>query len=110
MAKEQKRQIRDDFRVAVFTRDGHRCRVCGRPASADWPLDAHHITDRNELPNGGYVAENGISLCSSCHASAEQLHATGTAEIGYSPDDLYKLIGSSWVQAWEESEKLAPGD
>lgn len=59
------------------------------------------------MPNGGYVAENGISLCSPCHASAEQLHATGTAEIGYAPDDLYKLIGSSWEKAWEASEKLA---
>jgi hypothetical protein len=26
------------------------------------------------MPNGGYVAENGIALCDTCHASAEAYH------------------------------------
>ena len=44
----------------VFVRDGYACRTCGfasTPRRAEDELDAHHITDRNEMPNGGYVAE-----------------------------------------------------
>jgi hypothetical protein len=66
-----KRQIRVAFRIAVFKRDRYRCAMCGRPGKdrqggdahetfhvsrADLAeLDAHHVTDRNEMPNGGYV-------------------------------------------------------
>ena len=46
--------------------------------------DSHHITDRKEIINGGYVLENGISLCSACHWKAEQYHITGEAAHGYS--------------------------
>jgi len=48
------------------------------------------------MPNGGYVAENGISLCQTCHEKAEVYHSTGTALLGWSPDDLYRLIGSTY--------------
>ncbi len=60
------------------------------------------------MPNGGYVKENGISLCSKCHLYAEQFHITkGLAGMmGYLPDDLYKLIGSSKEKAVATSEKL----
>lgn len=77
----EKKKIREAFREAVFTRDGHKCRMCGRP---DCKLDAHHITDRNELPNGGYVKENGITLCDvegGCHMKAEQYHITGGKDV-----------------------------
>lgn len=72
-------------------------------------LDAHHITDRHDMPNGGYVAENGISLCPDCHRKAERYHDTGHEESvpGYHPDDLYEMIGSSWQEAWEASEAIA---
>jgi 5-methylcytosine-specific restriction endonuclease McrA len=98
-----KKQVRQRFRDATFTRDHHRCRVCG---AADKPLDAHHITDRNLLPNGGYVPENGISLCPKCHEDAEVFHNTGQALPGRSPEDLYLLIGSSLERAIKASEKL----
>lgn len=89
----EKKKIRDEFRIVVFTRDRYQCRVCTDLIN---PLDAHHITDRNLMPNGGYVLQNGISLCPECHVKAEVYHSTGTAMPGYSPDDLYKLIGSSY--------------
>lgn len=90
------------FRKAVFDRDGHKCRMCG----AAGELDAHHITDRHDLPNGGYVAENGISLCPDCHIKAEKYHMSGHREWepGYHPDQLYTHIGSSLEIAWEASE------
>lgn len=109
-----KKRRRQQFRSCVFTRDGFRCVVC-RKAGYDRQgsdqhrlfhpdtgshqlvlLDAHHITDRHLMPNGGYVVENGITLCDDgCHRAAEAFHETGIAIAGYSPDELYALIGSS---------------
>lgn len=88
----KKKEIREKFRNDVFSRDKFRCRTCN---AVDDKLDAHHITDRNEMPFGGYVKENGISLCQRCHEVAEVYHSTGTALGGWSPEDLYRLIGSS---------------
>lgn len=67
---------RDEFRERVFTRDGHKCLVCGKP---DRPgssfmrdhLDAHHIVERKLWPDGGYYVENGASLCDEHHREAE---------------------------------------
>ena len=98
-----KKQIRAAFRDAVFKRDGHKCRMCG---DASKPLDAHHITDRNEMPAGGYVPENGISLCPECHEKAEEFHRTGVALLGFSPADLYLKIRSSKEQALRACARL----
>jgi hypothetical protein len=54
----------------------------------------------------GYVAENGIALCPDCHKNAEVFHATGTTHPGFSPEDLYRLIGSSKSQAEVASRQL----
>ena len=99
---ERKKQVRQKFRAAVFSRDAFTCRACGfasTPECAEDELDAHHITDRNEMPNGGYVAENGISLCADCHAKAEAFHCGEPAPPGFMPADLYALIGSSEEEA-----------
>lgn len=104
-----KSQIRHNFRKAVFKRDGHRCAVCGVSESDIEKLDAHHITDRNEMPNGGYVKENGISLCPSCHEKAEIYHQTNGWDWvrGFHPNSLYFRIGSSPEEAVAASERLA---
>lgn len=101
---KQKKQIRQQFRDAVFDRDDNRCVFCGYTED----LDAHHITDRNEMPNGGYVAENGITLCPVHHEEAEKFHITGGKEWvpGKHPDDLYKIIESSKELAIRKSERL----
>lgn len=83
---------RDDFREAVFSRDGHKCVVCSQPAK-----DAHHILERRLWEDEGYYLDNGVSLCASCHVKAE------TTEIGCQelrsfagitqiliPNDMYK--------------------
>ena len=95
----EKKQVRERFRSAVLKRDGNRCRACG----AKGELDAHHVTDRNEFENGGYVLENGIALCPICHEKAEEWHKSGGASFvaGYRPEDLYGLIGSSLEKAIE---------
>ena len=106
---QQKKRVRAAFRAAVFGRDGYRCVGCGfrsSPEAAERELDAHHITDRREMPDGGYVRENGISLCKvgdDCHRKAEQYHSTGTAAPGFGPDELYEKIGSSYEAAYAAS-------
>lgn len=107
---ESKKVIRKLFRDACYKRDGFRCAVCGMKSSkdkAEQELDAHHIVNRKEMPNGGYVQENGISLCSSCHQKAEVFHSTGTPMSGYSVEELYKKINSSYEKAVEASQKLS---
>lgn len=104
---QKKKAIRESFRNKTFERDGHKCRVCGAAGHDSDYLDAHHITDRNLMPNGGYVSENGISLCPECHVKAEVFHSTGAALPGFSPEELYVLIGSSYERAVKASERLS---
>jgi hypothetical protein len=96
-----KKEVRQHFKQEVFSRDGVKCVFCEKDA-----VDAHHITDRHEMPNGGYVKENGISLCSDHHRMAEKYHETGgkSWEEGYHPDDLYKKINSNKELAIKRSK------
>jgi 5-methylcytosine-specific restriction endonuclease McrA len=86
---EKKKVIRQSFRDTVFARDEFKCKVCGYSGK----LDAHHISGRDCFHNGGYVIENGITLCENCHLAAERL------EAGFHPTDLYNMIGSSMVKS-----------
>ena len=106
---KKKKAIRAAFRDAVFSRDGHACVMCGAPQREDEPLDAHHITDRSQLPGGGYVQENGITVCEKpCHIRVERFHVSGGAdwEQDLHPDDLYARIGSSHDAAVTASEAM----
>ena len=122
----KKKRVRGAFRAAVLGRDRYRCVMCRKPGTDRQggdghkpfhpdvpgdqlvPLDAHHITDRNQMPNGGYVPENGITLCDDgCHRLAEVFHQTGIPHPGFSPADLYALIGSSPETARKASLELA---
>lgn len=123
----KKKDIRKKFKQDVFKRDKYTCKCCSfkyTKEEAEIYLDAHHITDRNKMSNGGYVKENGISFCkyeqsnkmelsskteeNSCHMKAEKFHITEGKEWteGMHPDDLYKIINSSYEKAVKESEKL----
>ncbi len=101
MNKQAIKQLRKNFNKIVFERDNYLCVKCGKPA-----VDVHHILDRHLLPNGGYVKENGISLCETCHQKAEHEHAFGKAYPGYSSRSLFRKIGSSEKIAYRESLKL----
>ncbi len=104
-----KKQIRQNFRNDVFKRDKYRCCGCGKlfpHGSIEEYMDAHHITPREEMPHGGYVKENGISLCKDgCHMKAEMWLKNGTGEKGFDPDSLYAIIGSSKERAIEASNR-----
>ncbi|CAB4196860.1 HNHc domain containing protein [uncultured Caudovirales phage] len=106
---EKKQLIRQQFRDACFKRDKFCCAKCGFKSSkenVEKELDAHHIQSRKDMPSGGYVPENGISLCSECHLKAEEFYTTGLAITGYSINELFNTIGSSLEVAINASKKL----
>lgn len=106
-----KKEIRANFRNSVFKRDNNKCMLCGR---TDVKLDAHHITNRNEMLNGGYVTSNGITLCddgeNGCHYKVEAFYDSEEmiedTHNELHPYNLYKLIGSSYAKADIDSAKL----
>lgn len=111
-----KKEIRSNFRNVVFKRDKFCCRACGKKYTTEEAienLDVHHITNRNELPAGGYVLENGISLCKqgnpSCHEKAEAWLSENSKIskiVGFEPEALYAKISSSFELAYKKSEVL----
>ena len=71
---EPKLLTRDEFREAVFKRDGFRCVFCGKKAedTPEGKLDAHHIIERRLWSNGGYYLDNGTTVCEEHHLQCEQ--------------------------------------
>lgn len=108
MASKKKQLVRQLFRDAVFKRAGFKCQGYNCPVEnvTVEELDAHHITDRTQMPNGGYVKENGISLCPTCHKMAEVFHSTGNALDGWHPNDLYVIIGSNYEIAFSVAARM----
>lgn len=102
--KQNHKRWRKKFNEDCLERDKHQCVFC----DATENLDVHHITDRHEMPNGGYVLSNGITLCDKHHMMAEEYHMTCSESFfdGMLPSDLYIKIGSSYVQAIIDSKKL----
>jgi 5-methylcytosine-specific restriction endonuclease McrA len=100
----EKKKIRKIFRDSVLLRDNNKCVMCENTED----LDAHHITDRTEMPNGGYVLENGITLCPNHHRNAEWWHKSDGEHfiIGFTPYDLYERINSSYQLAFKKSMGL----
>lgn len=94
------KSARDIFREGVFARDGHKCVICGQPAQ-----DAHHIIERRLFSDGGYVLDNGASLCGDHHWDAESTaldcetirDAAGIKTVvipdGWYPDQRYTKWG-----------------
>ena len=104
-----KKEIRRRFRTACFERDNYACVKCGFQSplkETDNYLNAHHITNREAMPNGGYVPENGITLCLDCHIKAEEFYSCGVAHKGYSVEELYAVINSNYDKAINASKIL----
>lgn len=103
MSKQLHKKWRKEFNEVCLERDGHKCVFCEKTEN----LDVHHITDRHEMPNGGYVLSNGITVCDEHHLMVEEFHRTGGEWIdGFHPEELYERIDSSYEQAIEDSNKL----
>lgn len=93
----KKKEIREIFRNVCLKRDKFKCTFCNETKD----LDVHHITDRHLFKNGGYVKENGITLCQKHHLEAEKYHITNGKDFVHNmhPNDLYKKINSSYELA-----------
>lgn len=102
MKKAGLKILRRKFNKDCLERDKNKCVFCKRT----YNLDVHHITDRKLMPNDGYHLLNGITLCSEHHWYAEEFHMTGKSLEGFSPEDLYEKIGSSYEKAYEACIKL----
>jgi hypothetical protein len=67
---------RETFRRQCVERDGGECLVpwCNNEVTVDpdGPGEVHHVIERELWPNGGYIADNGASLCNDHHRMAEQ--------------------------------------
>lgn len=84
-----KKRKRAEFRNTVFQRDHYSCRKCGFQSTqekATTEIDAHHIVSRDVAIDGGYVKENGITLCKNCHLKAE------LNEYGFEAAVFFQLI------------------
>jgi hypothetical protein len=133
MAKSNKKAVRAAFRAGVFERDRYRCRCCQKVGKdrqggdghkkfhkgiADEKLvnlDSHHILKREWMPAGGYVKENGISVCDDCHLKCEEFWNPGEDGVrrcpeGFYPYQLFKLIESNAPMALKASYKLEGAD
>ncbi|MDE2097621.1 MAG: HNH endonuclease [Patescibacteria group bacterium] len=54
-----------DWRKAVFKRDGFKCQKCGDDRGGN--LRAHHIKPFSKFPDLRFEVSNGITLCHQCH-------------------------------------------
>lgn len=100
----RKKEIRMLFNVNSKVREKYRCRLCSAAAPVDvTTLEVHHIVNRNLMPNGGYVKENGITLCPRHHEKVEK------NPDFYPTEFLFGLIGSSYDKALRASERLSNG-
>jgi 5-methylcytosine-specific restriction endonuclease McrA len=94
------------LREDALNRDGRRCRACEQvPTGGVCALDPHHITPREKMPNGGYVLENIVTLCPTCHRGAEAwLSGDRNPPAHLHPLRLYMLIGSGYLMALAADE------
>jgi len=105
--KQKLKELRRLFREQVLKRDNNQCAFC----DCKEDLDAHHITNRNYMPMYGYVISNGITLCNAHHALAEHYSRAILKESmeEFSPENLYKIIDSSYDKALSDCVKLEEG-
>jgi hypothetical protein len=55
----------NQWRLAVFSRDGFKCQSCGDAKGGN--LHAHHIKSFANHPSLRYDINNGVTLCEPCH-------------------------------------------
>jgi DEAD/DEAH box helicase domain-containing protein len=81
----------DEARKEALKRDGRRCRLCGRAAEADHPLEVHHMTPlrtfmaqyaRPVALRLAHAPENLMTLCAICHQKVERARGARTALSG----------------------------
>ena len=102
LGKQRLKALRKQFNEECLKRDKNKCVFCPKTEN----LNVHHITDRHEIPNDGYVKENGITVCEQHHWDCEQYHIGKLYSKDFHPNELYLKIGSSKEEAFEKSKQL----
>lgn len=100
--KQDHKRWRKEFNEGCLSRDGYKCVFCKETTD----LDVHHITDRHDMPNGGYGRSNGITLCGEHHLLCEQFHMGNKCELIYLPIALYSKINTTFAEAFMECVQL----
>ena len=79
------------IRKQMLVRDEHRCRLCGAEATANRPLDVHHLTPLRtflaQYPRAvalrqAHAPQNLLTLCPTCHRKVERARGARTALSG----------------------------
>ena len=117
---EPKLLTRDQFREAVFARDGHKCVFCGARAedTPEGKLDAHHIIERRLWPDGGYYLDNGATVCELHHLACERTvwsvedvrHQAGITKIVVPPHLYPDHIYDKWGNPVLDDGRRAKGE
>ncbi len=68
--KQLHKKWRREFNSSCLKRDENKCVFCDTTED----LNVHHITDRHEMPNGGYATSNGVTVCETYHHDCEAYH------------------------------------
>jgi len=101
-------QNRKQFRQNVFSRDNNKCIVPWCDSEAD---DAHHIIERELWKDGGYIKDNGASVCNKHHRYAETNHIPPQAFYmwaGIENPAMPENIESIDVNKWGEKFEVPP--
>jgi len=100
---------RKQFRTEVFERDSHTCTVPWCEEQTD--LDAHHILERDLWDDGGYIPDNGATVCEWHHRYAESDDIPPQAFwrwIGISDPSTPETVDSFAVNKWGEQLTRPP--
>ncbi len=102
------RQNRKQFREEVFSRDNNECIIpwCDKEA-----VDAHHIIERELWDDGGYIPDNGASVCERHHKYAEKNEIPPQAFYlwaGIESPPLPKKVDSEDINKWGEPFDTPP--
>jgi hypothetical protein len=104
---------RDQFRTVAVDRDGGECVVpwCDAPVTEDpdGPGEVHHIIERRLWDDGGYLPDNGASVCNVHHRYAEENVIPPQSFwrwVGVEDPPLPGQIEDMNVDKWGESLKL----
>ena len=86
------RYMRANTREAVFTRDGYKCRICGKGVSDGAVLHVHHALfwkgDHTDRISGL------LTVCSDCHTPAD--HKPGGKLYGLTPE-IRSMAGAAFM-------------
>jgi len=101
-------QNRKKFRESVFSRDNNECVVPWCDNESD---DAHHVIERELWKDGGYILNNGASVCNKHHKYAENNNIPPQAFyqwIGIENPPLPKSIDDINVNKWGKKFDMPP--